>query len=366
MEIYDEILKALDEEPHVMLATIIATTGSTPAAAHAKMLVKRGGIISVGTIGGGCMEGDVITHSHRLYEEGKAGILSFQLNEDDVEHGLICGGKVDILLEPISRGMAPLIRTLRKRKDEGLDSLLCTILGHDNSVRGKILLDGWEATPELKSYVDPDTQGIDEILQLSYHRQETRRLHLENGELIVEPIGGSPQLVIFGGGHVSKYLCRFASAVGFRVTVVDDRPQFASRERFPDAVETVAAEFGNSWNQLLQNPSRYIVIVTRGHRHDEEVLERAISEPARYIGMIGSRKKILTAYEHILARGGSPDALRKVHAPIGMEVGAVTAEEIAVSIVAELIRIRRRSAAYPGHKSEELKDAVHSLRPKFP
>ncbi|HUL44224.1 MAG TPA: XdhC family protein [Bacteroidota bacterium] len=362
MEIYDEILKSLDEEPHVMLATIIATTGSTPASAHSKMLVKRGGIISVGTVGGGCMEGDVITQAHRLYEESKAGILRFQLNEDDVEHGLICGGNVDVLLEPISRTMLPLFRELRERMDEGLDSLLCTILGNDNSVKGKILLENREATPELKGFFGESIGEIDDLLQATYRRQETLRFRTDNGELIVEPISGTPQLVIFGGGHVSKYLCRFASSVGFRVTVVDDRPQFAAKERFPEAVETIAVDFPESWQRLPKNPSRYIVIVTRGHRHDEEVLERAITVPARYIGMIGSRKKVLTTFQHILSRGGSKDALSKVHAPVGLEIGATTAEEIAVSIVAELIRIRRGPIATPGHKSEQFKDAVHTLK----
>src|SRR6266581_2717476 len=121
MDIVDEILSALKSEDRVMLATIISTTGSTPAAALSKMVVKQNGVISAGTVGGGCMEGEVLLHANRLYDAGKAEIVTFHLNEDDIEHGLICGGSLDILIEPLTKESIPLIQELKSLRDDGED-----------------------------------------------------------------------------------------------------------------------------------------------------------------------------------------------------------------------------------------------------
>src|ERR1043166_9727281 len=117
MDIYSEILSALEAEDRVMLATIISTSGSTPASALSKMLVKNEGIVSVGTVGGGCMEGDVLLHAHRLYDSGKAEILTFHLNEDDIGHVLICGGSLDLLIQPVNKDDAPVFRNLKAIRD---------------------------------------------------------------------------------------------------------------------------------------------------------------------------------------------------------------------------------------------------------
>ena len=143
--------------------------------------------------------------------------------------------------------------------------------------------------------------------------------------------------------------------------MVDDRPSFANKQRFPEAADTVNADYSNAFDRIPIGPSSFIVIVTRGHRNDEEILERSIRTPARYIGMIGSKRKIYTALEHIIERGGSPEALQNVYAPVGLEIGAVTAEEIAVSIVAELIRVRRGEHLPLGHKAESSK-AFHASK----
>ena len=134
MDIYSEILSALASEERVMLATIVSTSGSTPASALSKMLVKNNGIVSVGTIGGGCMEGDVLLHARRLFETNKAEILKFHLNEDDIEHGLICGGSLDVLLEPISKKDVSLFQEIKMQRDEGNDCVLATFLLNDGSV----------------------------------------------------------------------------------------------------------------------------------------------------------------------------------------------------------------------------------------
>jgi xanthine dehydrogenase accessory factor len=172
---------------------------------------------------------------------------------------------------------------------------------------------------------------------------------------------GHPGLIIFGGGHVSKYVCRAAATAGFRVTVVDDRKEYANAQRFPEATRTLAAGFSEAFRELTIKPSTYIVIVTRGHRFDEEILEHAVGTQARYIGMIGSKRKVLNTFEHLVERGISIGSLKRVHAPMGLEIGAVTAEEIGISVVAQLIHVRRGGHLPLAHKSEVMEELVARL-----
>jgi xanthine dehydrogenase accessory factor len=162
-------------------------------------------------------------------------------------------------------------------------------------------------------------------------------------EVFIEPILTQPTLYIFGGGHIALALARMGRLCGFDITVIDDRPEFASAERFPEARVILAEEFTKSFSKLNIDKSSYIVIVTHGHKHDEVVLEWAVGTPAKYVGMIGSKTKNETVYSHLRARGISKEQLDRVHAPIGLEIGAQTPEEIAVSILAEVIKVRRAS-----------------------
>ena len=162
-------------------------------------------------------------------------------------------------------------------------------------------------------------------------------------EVFIEPILSPPALYIFGGGHIALALTKMGKLVGFNITVIDDRAEFAHAERFPEAEVILAEDFTKSFPQVKIDKSSYIVIVTHGHQHDEVVLEWAVGTPARYIGMIGSKTKNETIYSHLLAKGITREQLDRVHAPIGLEIGAQTPEEIAVSILAELIKVRRSS-----------------------
>jgi xanthine dehydrogenase accessory factor len=161
------------------------------------------------------------------------------------------------------------------------------------------------------------------------------------GLTVVEPIIGMQDLFVFGGGHVSRFVVRSAAMAGFRVTVVDDRAEYANAQRFPEAWKTLAIPFDRSWEHLEVRSSASIVIVTRGHKFDERVLEQAVQTPARYVGMIGSAKKVALTFGNLRQRGISEIRLRKVRAPIGLSIGARTAEEIGISITAELIAVRR-------------------------
>ncbi len=203
---------------------------------------------------------------------------------------------------------------------------------------------------------------LEDEFQKAFRRHETRRVRVPGGEIILEPVSGRPTLLLFGGGHVSKHISRLVAAAGFRVTVIDDRIEYANSARFPEAAHTMAGDFVESMKILNPTATTYIVIVTRGHRYDEEILEWAITMPARYIGMIGSKRKVLTTYERLAERGVSVEALQRVRASMGIPIGAATAEEIAVSIVAELISVRRSTPGNVPHKADEIKPLLEKLK----
>ncbi len=159
-------------------------------------------------------------------------------------------------------------------------------------------------------------------------------------EVLLEPIFSEPTVYLFGAGHVSQQIAPLAKRVQFKVVVIDDREIFANRERFPEADEIVVSEFETSFHQLHIDDSSYIVIVTRGHLYDGFVLEQAVKTNARYIGMIGSKKKIHILYQNLMKKGVSKKTLERVCAPIGLDINSETPEEIAVSIVAQLIQVR--------------------------
>ncbi len=159
--------------------------------------------------------------------------------------------------------------------------------------------------------------------------------------IFVEPVIPQPRLFLFGAGHISKSICTVANMSGFAVTVIDDRESYANAERFPEAVQTHADDYEKTFDLLDVNESVYIVIVTRGHRDDMRVLRWAIDQPARYIAMVGSRRKVLGVTREFEKEGVSRENFERIHAPMGLEIGAVTPEEIAVSVVAEMIACRR-------------------------
>ena len=170
-------------------------------------------------------------------------------------------------------------------------------------------------------------------------------------EIFVEPVLPSPLLYIFGAGHVSLELYKAARNAGFEVTVMDDRDSYANTERFPDARQVIAEDFEKALAQMSPNESSYIVIATRGHRDDMRVLRWAVQTPARYIGMIGSKRKVITVFRELVQEGLKPELFDRVYSPVGLDLGAITPEEIAVSIVAELIGLRRHAERPLPHMS---------------
>jgi xanthine dehydrogenase accessory factor len=352
-DIYSEIVKALEKKAKLALATLITRIGSAPRAVGAKYLIKEDGT-SLGSIGGGCVEAEVWQEAQQVIEKGKGGVLHFRLSSEQLaEGGLICGGNIDIFVEPLKEEFLDIYQEVIKIKQKGGSALLATLISID---------DAFPKQGSLKILMKVSGEKIGDILnrnqiekRISREREtllkgnkptlividsEEENSSWKRMEVLLEPIFSEPTVYIFGAGHVSQQLAPLAKRVSFKVVVIDDREMFANRERFPDADEVIVSEFEKCFDHLNIDDSSYLVIVTRGHLYDGFVLEQAVKTNTRYIGMIGSKKKIHTLYQNLMKKGISKETLDRVYAPIGLDINSETPEEIAVSIVAQLIKVR--------------------------
>jgi xanthine dehydrogenase accessory factor len=231
------------------------------------------------------------------------------------------------------RGSIPSFKTAKMLvRDDG--SIAGTIGG------GCVEADVWQAAREVMESEKPRTLTFDLNQDPRY---DTGLVCGGTLEVFIEPVLPPALLYVFGAGHVAYNLYKVATIAGFDVVVVDDREAYANRERFPEAREVIARDFELATEQLNPPESSYIVIVTRGHRDDMRVLRWALNARARYLGMIGSRRKTISIYKELEKEGIPAEQFRDVHAPVGLEIGAVTPEEIAVAIVAEMIAVRRHA-----------------------
>ena len=239
------------------------------------------------------------------------------------------------------RGSIPSFKTAKMLvRDDG--SIVGTIGG------GCVEAEVWQAAREVMESEKPRT------LTLNLNQDPKYDTGLVCGgtlDIFIEPVLPPASLYIFGAGHVSVNLYKVARDAGFDVTVVDDREAYANRERFPEAKEVIAEDFEQAMARLTLNESSYIVIVTRGHRDDMRVLRWAVQTQARYIGMIGSKRKTIAIFRELTKEGIPAHLFERVHAPVGLDIGAVTPEEIAVAITAELIAIRRHAERVLPHMS---------------
>ena len=355
-DVFTEALDLISAGEKAAMSTIVSSKGSLPMSKKAKMLVKPDGKI-VGTVGGGCLEADVWAEARHVMETGESTLQKFILTEKHAgENGLNCGGNVEIFTEPLYPGKA----------DEMLSEIVEIVLRRDSAVlatlvsggeigdrSAKLLVRSNGSTGGSLGYVEVDERVVAEVAELgSIPESLLKVIEVEVGtetvQVFLESICPAPTLYIFGGGHVSYAISQIANSVGFRIVVIDDRPMFANKERFPMADETLTLEMETALDHLEIDDLSYIVAVTRGHQHDKPVIEQAVKTNAAYVGMIGSRRKIALMWKDLEAEGTSRKQLEAVYAPIGLDIGADTPEEIAVSIVAELVRIRR-SQGKPEH-----------------
>jgi xanthine dehydrogenase accessory factor len=349
-DVYSEIVKALEKKEKLALATLVTRVGSAPRAVGAKYLIKADGS-SVGSIGGGCVEAEVWQAAQKVMEKGRGGVLHFELTSEQLaEGGLICGGNIDIFLEPLKEDFLNIYQEVARIRQKGGLAILATLVSVDGDFPKeggwKILMKtSGEKVGSLLGGVELEKKILSEgEVTVKEKKPKVFVLSSENRkmEILLEPVFSEPTVYIFGGGHISEQLASLAKKVHFKVVVIDDRQMFANRERFPEVDELIVAEFDKCFDQLNIDDSSYMVIVTRGHLYDGFVLEQAVKTNARYIGMIGSKKKIKTLYQNLMKKGISKEALNRVHAPIGLDINSETPEEIAVSIVAELIKVRRK------------------------
>ncbi|NWF91280.1 MAG: XdhC family protein [Syntrophaceae bacterium] len=351
-DIYAEIVKALSRREKLTLATLITRVGSAPRGIGAKYLIREDGS-SLGSIGGGCVEAEVWQEAQMVMAKGEGKVLRFNLTSEQLaEGGLICGGNIEIFLEPLKEEFLNIYQEVTKIKQKGGSAVLISLVSVDDAfprdVGSKVLI-----KPSGERIGSLSIQGVeDRILKegeatLREMRPKVVVLNAEAEpsswqkiEVLLEPLYSEPTVYIFGGGHISQHLAPLVKKVSFKVVIIDDREMFANRQRFPEADRVIVSDFERCFDQLNIDESSYIVIVTRGHLYDGFVLEQAVKTNARYIGMIGSKKKIHTLYQSLIGKGIEKERLDQVYAPIGIDINSETPEEIAVSITAQLIKVR--------------------------
>ncbi|MCK5098766.1 MAG: XdhC family protein, partial [Desulfobacteraceae bacterium] len=278
-------------------------------------------------------------------------IYRFHLTDEDLaEAGMICGGDVDLYMEPLFPENSEIISifgAIKEHIDNNKSGLLVTkiedgIHALDTRVRMFIKKDG-TTLGEIPAI------NAKEIALNKNNPCELLSFNDNNLDLFVEKIALNPEVIIFGAGHVSLFVAQLAKMVGFKIIIIDDRPEFANKQRFPLADEIIITDFKQAFEQLSISQNSYILIITRGHLHDKVVLQHALGTSASYIGMIGSTKKRNIIYRTLMEEGVSKEELEKVYSPVGIDINAETPEEIAVSIVGELIKKNR-----PEKKSKQL------------
>ncbi|HPF41355.1 MAG TPA: XdhC family protein [Phycisphaerae bacterium] len=294
LPVLETLVADVEADRPVALCVVLRTKGSTPQSAGAAMLV-RADMTTIGTLGGGCVENDVRRRAFSFLDGRDGAALDFLLDQkDSYENGLVCGGRMTIGVQPVNR---------------------------DN-------LSPYRDALALARNRRPAILPIS-IMEESVPREYRVRLEVP------------PTLFIAGAGHVGQAVARLAMTLDFRVVVIDDRADYACEARLGAGVECVVDEIAAALRRTELDEACYVVIVTRGHQHDHAAVEAVIGRPARYIGLIGSRRKSRLILEDLEKAGATPEQVAAIHTPIGLDIGAVTVPEIAISIVAELIQHRR-------------------------
>ena len=357
------LLQAIQTGQPVAYTALVETRGSTPQKAGARMLVFPDGS-QAGTLGGGCVEAEVKRRALRQLDAGQTELLTFQLDSNyGWDDGLICGGRMKMLVDP-----------LRPGDDLGYFQTLNDLVTKGSPCTEAVILDSeaWPLAQAGDRYLfgptgelvaSRATQPLPEGLQ-SYLRdvRSRPRPYVDHGISFL-PCLERCRLLIVGAGHVGQKVAELAAQVDFDVWVVDDREEYCNPQRFPQAQRLIVGPIDSALSGLEIDADTYCVIVTRGHNHDEEALYHLAEKPARYVGMIGSRRKIKLIYEDLLAEGITREALARVHAPLGLEIGSQTVPEIAISIVAELIAHRNRGTVTEvGRPPSVLQDVDPRLR----
>src|SRR5262245_37334859 len=358
-EVLAELTAALVRRLPCVYCAVVETRGSTPQKAGAAMLVYADGT-QAGTLGGGCVEAEVKRRAlHGLNDGGRPAVFTFYLDDDyGWDDGLICGGRMTILADPLVANSAHFEMAaryydqLRTFADGGAGFTEAVVIGEAAGLPlgDRYLFDAVGA-PATHLADRPTWDAISgHLTPLSSRPQPATKLGIAY-------LPALPRVTVFlvGGGHVGQAVARLASEVGFDIWALDDRDRFVSPERFPTASRRLVGDIGTTLRDLAPtlNTSTYAVILTRGHNHDEEALYHLARTSCGYVGMIGSKRKIRMIFEDLVAKGIPEEALARVHAPLGYNIGSQTVPEIAVSIVAELIACRNAGTSTAARASWE-------------
>ncbi len=368
-ELWSQLIAAVQAGNSVAYCRLVETRGSTPQKAGAGMLVFANGS-QAGTLGGGCVEAEVKRRALALLASGTAEIVTLQLDNDyGWDDGLICGGRMRVLVDPLRPGDSlDYFEHLLQLATSGGGTEVIAIDAkvspdkvsnessqHNLPATMSLLFDDAEnlvavrngkgngARTGTATVADQTLATLQHELRPIANRPQPFALH----GLAFLPLLPRCRLLIVGGGHVGQALGNLAADLDFDVWVLDDRAEYITADRFPRAEKRLCGLIGPTLKQLEITPSTYCVIVTRGHNHDEEALLHLIDRGARYVGMIGSQRKIKLIFDDLLAEGISPDALSHVFAPLGIDIGSQTVSEIALSIAAELVA-HRNLGTVPG------------------
>jgi xanthine dehydrogenase accessory factor len=340
-----------------VVATVVRTHGSTPQIAGARLVVDDQGGLS-GTLGGGCVEGDAISEARRLLKEGGSSLRAYDLTEPLAwDTGLVCGGTMWIQIEPAREAFGgDLLGRLQAR--------LAEVEGPPMAFGTRIRLEGRSVVGDGHCLIERETDleksaGVvlttraRELLADAFSRGVPRLIPIADGrELLIEPVVARPRLVIAGGGHVALAIASMAQQLDYAITVIDDRPEFASAERFP-GIEVIEGDIAATLAGLDIGWNTFIVVATRGHKMDAHCVRAAAATAARYVGLLGSQRKTVLIARMLREEGIGEDRLRAIHAPIGLDLGGRTPGEIALSVLAEMSQERFGGSGRPLRMSDE-------------
>lgn len=349
--LYPSLVKRIQKKENCILATVVESHGSAPQKPGSSALFDKNDLLE-GTIGGGLVEYNMQAKATEVVNSKKSGLFSFELDDEMTnDNSAICGGGMSILLDALPEKHLRVFEALTKSYKERIPGVLVTIAQTDSKedfIIERIWIDKENFSRNTERFDNELTQRIKNMLEQSFLGMFSEIVHHTSPEfkdksIFLESIVPLPKLVIAGAGHVGKALSKFGKLLDFEVTVWDDREEYANKKNIPDADIIMSGEFNNTLGKVVPKPDTYIVIVTRGHKNDSEVLKKFIGSNAAYIGMIGSRSKIAQVKEQFIKEGwASTEQWDKIYSPIGLKINSKSVQEIAISIAAQLIQVRNQ------------------------
>lgn len=348
------------------LASVARQHGSLPMSATAKLLVTAGGA-RIGTVGGGCLEGEIIERAHDVLQTRVPALSSHSLNSELAgDYGLTCGGTAELFIEPVfsDERLAAVYAEAAALMARGERALMATGVDWSGGVMKAVVAvgrDGGGGDARSRPLIGSADYRLRSAIDAFDSKSELPSLE---GGVLVEPVSGKPRLVVFGAGHVGARVAEVAALAGWRVTVADDRADFADARRLSFAERVVTCEFHDVSSAVQLDDETYVVLATRGHQYDAVLAGQLVPRALRYLGMLGSRRKVAITAKALREWGIAEEAIARVHAPIGIAIGADTPEEIAVSVVAEMISVRRAGSRRRGGSSIHAGDAHSGVTAK--